>query len=238
MSREELLCRSYLDLSNTQKTAVLDGVASEIALLKNPEADKDAIKKMRDGLSHHFHHNTMQAMYKGDIEKRRAVIAAETRKFLDHHGQDVKKFTEFVRSLCDAYRYDSDTNGEEIFPESIRNAAHVAKTSWKKEHDRSVPPKRQQCCESARTSADKFQDVLPFDAVAPRSKRQVCDSAMRAGARRINALPIPEISVGTCWQTGSDDDCSVSGQSGAQNDSVHDSCETNFDLCFCSAFME
>ena len=149
-------------------------------------------------MAHHFHHNTMQAMYKGDIGKRRAAIAAGTRDFLDHHGQDVKKFTEFVKKLCDTYRYDSDTNGKEIFPEHIRNAAHVAKTSWKKEHCNSVPLKRQQCCKGARTSADKCQNVFPFDAVSPLFKRQICDSVMRARARRINTLPIPEISVGTC----------------------------------------
>ena len=198
MSREERLCRSYLDLSRTQKTAVWDGVASEIARLENPEAGEDAIERMRKDLVHYFNHNTMQAMYKGDIEKRRAAIVAETRDFLDHHGLDVKKFTGLVKRLRETYQYDSDTNGKEIFPESIRNAAQAAKTSWKKEHDSSVPPKRQQCCKGARTSADKCQNEAPFDAVALLSNRQACDSAMRAGARRINALPIPEISVGTC----------------------------------------
>ena len=202
---------------------------------------------MRKDLSHHFHHNTMQAMYKGDIEKRRAAIVADTRDFLDHHEPDAKKFTEFVRNLRDAYRYDSDTNGEEIFPESIRNAAHVAKTSWEKEHDSAVPPRRQQCCKCARTSANKFQDGPPFGAAAPPSKRQACDSAMRAGAMRINALPIPKISAGTCWQKGPsgepsrtshDGGCSVSGQSGAQTDSAPDYSVTNFDLPFCRTFME
>ena len=50
MSREERLCRSYLDLSKTQKTAVLDGVASEIAHLENPRAGKGAIEEMRKKL--------------------------------------------------------------------------------------------------------------------------------------------------------------------------------------------
>ena len=36
MSREERLCRSYLDLSGQQKTAVWDSVASEIARLRIP----------------------------------------------------------------------------------------------------------------------------------------------------------------------------------------------------------